>query len=105
MLTTLCACTALNSREMSLCGWAGNLPEVTQVRVALLLREAVIQVVEAEELEAQLYSELEGLPKHGKQFAAAIRCILKRETRSVPMFKGLPNHCEQGILEQLLGLA
>lgn len=39
-------------------------------------------MVEAEELEKQLYAELEGLPKTGKQFVAAIRCILKRETRS-----------------------
>ena len=38
-------------------------------------------MVEAEELEGQLYAELEGLPKYGKQFASAIRCILKRENR------------------------
>ncbi len=43
------------------------------------------QVVEAEELEKQLYAELEGLPKTGKQFVTAIRTLLKRETRSVPV--------------------
>lgn len=41
------------------------------------------QVVEAEELEKQLYAELDGLPKTGRQFVAAIRTLLKRETRSV----------------------
>lgn len=64
----------------------------------------MVQVLEAEELEAQLYSELEGLPKHGKQFAAAIRCILKRETRSVLMLKSLASHCEQGRLKAASGI-
>jgi hypothetical protein len=46
-----------------------------------IISTALAQVVEAEELEGQLYAELEGLPKYGKQFASAIRCILKRENR------------------------
>ena len=57
--------------------------------------EAVGQVVEAEELEGKLYAELEGLPKCGKQFVAAIRCILKRETRSVPPCSPHLQHCQQ----------
>ena len=57
--------------------------------------EAVGQVVEAEELEGKLYAELEGLPKCGKQFVAAIRCILKRETRSVPPCASHLQLCQQ----------
>ena len=43
-------------------------------------------MVEAEELEGQLYAELEGLPKYGRQFAAAIRGILKRESRCACLY-------------------
>ena len=52
-------------------------------------------MVEAEELEKQLYAELEGLPKTGKQFVAAIRCILKRETRSAPSYRFHFQSCQQ----------
>lgn len=62
--------------------------------------------MEAEELEKQLYAELEGLPKTGRQFVAAIRTLLKRETRSVAVsdssFSVLPAGAgpESGVLKR-----
>ena len=56
----------------------------------------VAQVVEAEELEGQLYAELDGLPKYGRQFAAAVRTILKRENRCARL-------CPQSALQELPG--
>lgn len=43
-----------------------------------------LQVLEAEALEGLLYAELQRTPKHGSQFSAAIRTILKRETQCAP---------------------
>ena len=40
-----------------------------------------MQVLEAEELEKLLFAELERTPKHGAEFAAAVKLILQRETR------------------------